>query len=270
MTPSTFLILSRTSFSHLEGKESANIISGVLSRSKPLPSPLTMLRNHGRLRGKGCHGLLTLPFHLSTSTGSAFWCLLDMMPIKNEMGEVVLFLFSFKDITQSGGPGLGPSGGHGDSNHGNCRPGEEALMVRGPCLLKVTQDLSLPGLTGCAPIYLAPFFSTENSGGFGRRGASSRLRSARRQSRTVLHRLTGHFGRRGQGGMKTNNVSPVCTPTSPSCDSETALLLSPRLPAYLISLPWLIPLSTRFSRMTLCCVPSCPLASSNPISLASF
>ncbi|KAJ1071644.1 hypothetical protein K5549_001936 [Capra hircus] len=93
--------------------------------------------------------------------GSAFWCLLDMMPIKNEMGEVVLFLFSFKDITQSGGPGLGPPGGHGDSNH-------------------------------------------ENS--LGRRGASSRLRSARRQSRTVLHRLTGHFGRRGQGGMKTNNV----------------------------------------------------------------
>ncbi|KAG5203160.1 hypothetical protein JEQ12_002743 [Ovis aries] len=93
--------------------------------------------------------------------GSAFWCLLDMMPIKNEMGEVVLFLFSFKDITQSRGPGLGPPGGHGDSNH-------------------------------------------ENS--LGRRGASSRLRSARRQSRTVLHRLTGHFGRRGQGGMKTNNV----------------------------------------------------------------
>ncbi|XP_022278697.1 potassium voltage-gated channel subfamily H member 4 isoform X2 [Canis lupus familiaris] len=92
--------------------------------------------------------------------GSAFWCLLDMMPIKNEMGEVVLFLFSFKDITQSGGPGLGSPGGHGDSNH-------------------------------------------ENS--LGRRGASSRLRSARRQSRTVLHRLTGHFGRRRQGGMKTNN-----------------------------------------------------------------
>ncbi|XP_033703608.1 voltage-gated delayed rectifier potassium channel KCNH4 [Tursiops truncatus] len=93
--------------------------------------------------------------------GSAFWCLLDMMPIKNEMGEVVLFLFSFKDITESGGPGLGPPGGHRDSNH------EKSL---------------------------------------GRRGASSRLRSTRRQSHTVLHRLTGHFGRRGQGGMKTNNV----------------------------------------------------------------
>ncbi|XP_010633858.1 potassium voltage-gated channel subfamily H member 4, partial [Fukomys damarensis] len=92
--------------------------------------------------------------------GSAFWCLLDMMPIKNEMGEVVLFLFSFKDITQSGGPGLGPPGIHGDHNH-------------------------------------------ENS--LGRRGASSKLRSSRRQSRSVLRRLAGHFRRRGQGSMETNN-----------------------------------------------------------------
>ncbi|XP_040851681.1 potassium voltage-gated channel subfamily H member 4 [Ochotona curzoniae] len=92
--------------------------------------------------------------------GSAFWCLLDMMPIKNEMGDVVLFLFSFKDITHTGGPGLGTPGGHGDSNH-------------------------------------------ENS--HGRRGAGSKLQSARRQGRTVFHRLTGHFGRRTQAGMKTNN-----------------------------------------------------------------
>ncbi|XP_010224957.1 PREDICTED: potassium voltage-gated channel subfamily H member 4-like [Tinamus guttatus] len=33
--------------------------------------------------------------------GAAFWCLLDVVPIKNEKGEVVLFLFSFKDITES-------------------------------------------------------------------------------------------------------------------------------------------------------------------------
>ncbi|XP_053423599.1 potassium voltage-gated channel subfamily H member 4 isoform X3 [Nycticebus coucang] len=92
--------------------------------------------------------------------GSAFWCLLDMLPIKNETGQVVLFLFSFKDITQSGSPGLGPQGGHGDSNH-------------------------------------------ENS--LRRRGASSKLQSARRHSRTVLYRLTSHFGRRSQGGIKANN-----------------------------------------------------------------
>uniref|UniRef100_A0A8D0FJI6 Potassium voltage-gated channel subfamily H member 4 n=1 Tax=Strix occidentalis caurina TaxID=311401 RepID=A0A8D0FJI6_STROC len=39
--------------------------------------------------------------HPSPPTGAAFWCLLDIMPIKNEKGEVVLFLFSFKDITES-------------------------------------------------------------------------------------------------------------------------------------------------------------------------
>uniref|UniRef100_A0A6Q2X558 Voltage-gated delayed rectifier potassium channel KCNH4 n=1 Tax=Esox lucius TaxID=8010 RepID=A0A6Q2X558_ESOLU len=35
--------------------------------------------------------------------GNPFWCLLDIVPIKNEKGEVVLFLFSFKDVTESYG-----------------------------------------------------------------------------------------------------------------------------------------------------------------------
>ncbi|XP_048373339.1 potassium voltage-gated channel subfamily H member 4 isoform X1 [Sphaerodactylus townsendi] len=38
--------------------------------------------------------------------GAAFWCLLDIVPIKNEKGEVVLFLFSFKDITENHGKSL--------------------------------------------------------------------------------------------------------------------------------------------------------------------
>lgn len=42
-------------------------------------------------------------FTNSLHPGAAFWCLLDIMPIKNEKGEVVLFLFSFKDITESRG-----------------------------------------------------------------------------------------------------------------------------------------------------------------------
>lgn len=33
------------------------------------------------------------------SPGSQFWCLLDIVPIKNEKGEVVLFLVSHKDIS---------------------------------------------------------------------------------------------------------------------------------------------------------------------------
>ncbi|KAF3857153.1 hypothetical protein F7725_009012, partial [Dissostichus mawsoni] len=41
-------------------------------------------------------------------TGSKFWCLLDIVPIKNEKGEVVLFLVSHKDITENK-----------DQDHGN-------------------------------------------------------------------------------------------------------------------------------------------------------
>lgn len=47
----------------------------------------------------GCAASTTPLLH----AGTAFWCLLDIMPIKNEKGEVVLFLFSFKDITESRG-----------------------------------------------------------------------------------------------------------------------------------------------------------------------
>lgn len=34
-------------------------------------------------------------------SGDQFWCLLDIVPIKNEKGEVVLFLVSHKDITET-------------------------------------------------------------------------------------------------------------------------------------------------------------------------
>lgn len=33
--------------------------------------------------------------------GVPFWCLLDVVPIKNEKGEVALFLVSHKDITET-------------------------------------------------------------------------------------------------------------------------------------------------------------------------
>ncbi|XP_054625268.1 potassium voltage-gated channel subfamily H member 4 isoform X2 [Dunckerocampus dactyliophorus] len=49
--------------------------------------------------------------HFYRKNGVAFWCLLDIVPIKNEKGEMVLFLFSFKDITDS----------HGKSHHNSRR-----------------------------------------------------------------------------------------------------------------------------------------------------
>ncbi|KAM3859998.1 voltage-gated delayed rectifier potassium channel KCNH4 [Diretmus argenteus] len=41
--------------------------------------------------------------HFYKKNGTAFWCLLDIVPINNEKGEMVLFLFSFKDITDTYG-----------------------------------------------------------------------------------------------------------------------------------------------------------------------
>nr|XP_033799999.1 potassium voltage-gated channel subfamily H member 8-like [Geotrypetes seraphini] len=38
---------------------------------------------------------------LNKKSGASFWCLLDIVPIKNEKGEVVLFLASHKDITDT-------------------------------------------------------------------------------------------------------------------------------------------------------------------------
>ncbi len=38
---------------------------------------------------------------LNSTAGTVFWCLLDIVPIKNEKGDVVLFLASFKDVTDT-------------------------------------------------------------------------------------------------------------------------------------------------------------------------
>ena len=35
--------------------------------------------------------------------GNPFWCLLDIVPIKNEKGDVVLYLLSFKDVSETFG-----------------------------------------------------------------------------------------------------------------------------------------------------------------------
>ncbi|NWI66623.1 KCNH4 protein, partial [Todus mexicanus] len=86
--------------------------------------------------------------------GAAFWCLLDIMPIKNEKGEVVLFLFSFKDITDSRG-----------RSH-LVEKKEEKQRSKKP--------------------------------------RNSHLQAARRQGRTVMHRLNSQFVRRDHSEMKIN------------------------------------------------------------------
>ena len=55
---------------------------------------------------------------LVSPAGTAFWCLLDIVPIKNEKGEMVLFLFSFKDISDT----------YGKAHHSSRREGEPSLL----------------------------------------------------------------------------------------------------------------------------------------------
>lgn len=45
--------------------------------------------------------ILSFFFFLSNNLGTPFWCLLDIVPIKNEKRDVVLFLASHKDITNT-------------------------------------------------------------------------------------------------------------------------------------------------------------------------
>lgn len=46
-----------------------------------------------------------------------FWCLLDIVPIKNEKGDVVLFLASFKDITDTKAKPIHEDRREGKTNH---------------------------------------------------------------------------------------------------------------------------------------------------------
>ncbi|XP_029953403.1 potassium voltage-gated channel subfamily H member 4-like isoform X2 [Salarias fasciatus] len=55
--------------------------------------------------------------HFYKKNGVAFWCLLDIVPIKNEKGEMVLFLFSFKDLSETYGKGLHNSRKEEDKRH---------------------------------------------------------------------------------------------------------------------------------------------------------
>ncbi|KAL0992777.1 hypothetical protein UPYG_G00098250 [Umbra pygmaea] len=93
--------------------------------------------------------------------GIPFWCLLDIVPIKNEKGEVVLFLFSFKDVTET----------YGKSHHHHGSKGEgEATGI--------SED-------------------THQS----RKQRRSHLSQVRERVRTVLSHLTSQFTKRGKGKL---------------------------------------------------------------------
>lgn len=170
------------------------------------------------------------------------------MPIKNEKGEVVLFLVSFKDITES----------RGKSHPSDKKEGEpwwwggDGIRESQPCVWW-TCGGGVPAPVApawhCVPsqcVWRDPrtslSFKWLPGEGDGRNGAhchsfggegpprchraalplnqhvisaekqrskkpgSSHLRAARRQGRTVLHRLSSQFARQDRGEMKINRV----------------------------------------------------------------
>ncbi|XP_053087525.1 potassium voltage-gated channel subfamily H member 8 [Pangasianodon hypophthalmus] len=61
--------------------------------------------------------------------GCVFWCLLDIVPIKNEKGDVVLFLASFKDITDTKAKAI-PVEKKEERHHGQIKGGSPFSAAR--------------------------------------------------------------------------------------------------------------------------------------------
>lgn len=69
---------------------------------------------------------------LHSLPGVPFWCLLDVVPIKNEKGEVALFLVSHKDITETKSRASAESWKEGGENRWG--DGREEIAPRGGCV----------------------------------------------------------------------------------------------------------------------------------------
>lgn len=124
--------------------------------------------------------------------GTTFWCLLDIVPIKNEKGEVVLFLLSFKNITDS----------YGKSHPGSTTEGK---------WLAVSQQSNFWTFIGLASVILTLnllamcFAVVSEDGAHNRKSGRTHLSQARERGRSVLYHLTCQFTNRSK--RKLPNVS---------------------------------------------------------------
>uniref|UniRef100_S4RGK1 PAC domain-containing protein n=1 Tax=Petromyzon marinus TaxID=7757 RepID=S4RGK1_PETMA len=108
-------------------------------------------------------------------SGVPFWCLLDIVPIKNEKREVVLYLASFKDISES--------------KRGSVQDGAPKEPGNEPPAPRAKGRQRQKGQTG------------------------SSFRVNRRRSRAVLYHLSGHLQRHDNPKIKIKNnfTRPVCS-----------------------------------------------------------
>lgn len=141
--------------------------------------------------------LWQIEYKLAVIAGISFWCLLDIVPIKNEKSEVVLFLASHKDVTSTknrfaGVNSLPVPGMDGDSSD--------------------DEDLDTD-LNDC--------HSEANGGGHALNSldpeAPMNYNYGRRRSRAVLYQLSGHY----KTGDKTHKKIHSKLNASVSCKAPT-------------------------------------------------
>lgn len=112
--------------------------------------------------------------------GTAFWCLLDIVPIKNEKREVVLFLASHKDITPSkqfSGVNRLPLPGGGHAN-GPLSPIKDRIEGQ------IDEEFSSDG---------EDYQRIQDANGNLDPEAPANYNYGRRRSRAVLYQLSGHY-----------------------------------------------------------------------------
>ncbi|XP_048479358.1 potassium voltage-gated channel subfamily H member 8 isoform X4 [Plutella xylostella] len=149
--------------------------------------------------------------------GSPFWCLLDIVPIKNEKREVVLFLASFKDITNT----------------------KMAAM-------NTNEDFDSAALLGARFRAESSCLLPDPSGNLDPE-APSPANMGRRRSRAVLYQLSGHYKPEKTKLKLNNNLLHSSDPPLPEYKTSAikrSRLIIPHYGVFKTFWDWLILIAT--------------------------
>ncbi|XP_045542696.1 potassium voltage-gated channel subfamily H member 8 isoform X1 [Papilio machaon] len=131
--------------------------------------------------------------------GSPFWCLLDIVPIKNEKREVVLFLASFKDITNTKMAAM--------NTNEEFDSGAAVRPSAGVVTLALSPFVPAAALLGARFRAESSCLLPDPNGNLDPE-APSPANMGRRRSRAVLYQLSGHYKPdKMKTKLKLNNVS---------------------------------------------------------------
>ncbi|XP_039746691.1 potassium voltage-gated channel subfamily H member 8-like [Pararge aegeria] len=131
--------------------------------------------------------------------GTPFWCLLDIVPIKNEKREVVLFLASFKDITNTKMAAM--------NTNEEFDSGAAVRPSAGVVTLALSPFVPAAALLGARFRAESSCLLPDPNGNLDPE-APSPANMGRRRSRAVLYQLSGHYKPdKTKSKLKLNNVS---------------------------------------------------------------